>query len=167
MEKLTHIELTDIQCEDVKPRTFDVNASSIIFQVRFRSWTYLFMWFPWSEQDHCNLCLLCLSTLVVGQERNLHVVNGHLKGSTVHIHWSWKTWDVITFKQFNKHRELLSVKLLMFLSVDGTVLVYHTVHIKIFSNLPCQTLRVGKHHGWTTTAVFMQRVKAASTHTLQ
>lgn len=32
MEKLTHIELTDIQCQDVKARSFDVNASSIIFQ---------------------------------------------------------------------------------------------------------------------------------------
>lgn len=32
MEKLTHIELTDIQCQDVKPRSFDVNASSIIIQ---------------------------------------------------------------------------------------------------------------------------------------
>ena len=33
MEKLTHIELTDIQCQDAKPRSFDVNASSIIIQV--------------------------------------------------------------------------------------------------------------------------------------
>lgn len=32
MEKMTHIELTDIQCEDSKPRSFDVNASSIILQ---------------------------------------------------------------------------------------------------------------------------------------
>ncbi|KAL4234168.1 Protein ndrg3 [Mactra antiquata] len=32
MEKLTHIELTDIQCQDVKPRSFDSNASSIIIQ---------------------------------------------------------------------------------------------------------------------------------------
>ncbi|XP_045192858.2 protein NDRG3-like isoform X3 [Mercenaria mercenaria] len=32
MEKLTHIELTDIQCQDAKPRSFDVNASSIIIQ---------------------------------------------------------------------------------------------------------------------------------------
>lgn len=31
MEKLTHIELTDIQCEEAKPRSFDVN--SIVFQV--------------------------------------------------------------------------------------------------------------------------------------
>ena len=28
MEKLTHIELTDIQCQDVKARSFDVNAST-------------------------------------------------------------------------------------------------------------------------------------------
>ena len=33
MEKLTHIELTDIQCQDVKPRSFDASASSIIIQV--------------------------------------------------------------------------------------------------------------------------------------
>lgn len=31
MEKLTHIELTDIQCQDVKPRVFDT-ASSVIIQ---------------------------------------------------------------------------------------------------------------------------------------
>ena len=33
MEKMTHIELSDIQCQDVKARSFDVNASSIVFQV--------------------------------------------------------------------------------------------------------------------------------------
>jgi len=32
MEKLTHIELSDIQCSDVKPRNFNDNASSIILQ---------------------------------------------------------------------------------------------------------------------------------------
>ena len=31
MEKMTHIELSDIQCQDVKARSFDV--SSIVFQV--------------------------------------------------------------------------------------------------------------------------------------
>ena len=29
MEKMTHIELTDIQCQDVKARSFDVNASNL------------------------------------------------------------------------------------------------------------------------------------------
>ena len=37
MEKLTHIELTDIQCEEAKPRVFDVN--SIVFQVWIDQWS--------------------------------------------------------------------------------------------------------------------------------
>lgn len=32
MEKLTHIELTDIQCHDAKPRSFNLNANSIVIQ---------------------------------------------------------------------------------------------------------------------------------------
>lgn len=91
MEKLTHIELTDIQCEDAKPRSFDLNVSSIVFQVGFYIKKKLTLWRL--RRKHVLVALLVLLSLHLTSFHpslfcleNFFLTNEQIGNK----HWGWR-----------------------------------------------------------------------------